>query len=128
VGDDALDTANLAMRHWQAGAADGDWSDLLAMMDPDVAFHVPVDGFMRPQRGADAAARFFDHLTAVLRAELEVTSTLPGADRIGFEVSVRGTMRGREFRQALCLVFHTGDGRIRAFREYLAWPGGLEPE
>ena len=91
--------ASLAMRHWRSGAADGDWSRLLGMMDPEVTFHVPVAGFMHQQRGADAATRFFDHLTAVLRAELEVTSTLHDGDRVGFEVAVRGTMRGREFRQ-----------------------------
>jgi len=128
VGNDVLDTASLAMRHWRSGAADGDWSRLLGMMDPDVTFHVPVAGFMHQQRGADAATRFFDHLTAVLRAELEVTSTLHNGDRVGFEVAVRGTMRGREFRQALFLVFLVDGGKIRAFREYLAWPGGLDPE
>jgi ketosteroid isomerase-like protein len=128
VGNDVLDTASLAMRHWRSGAADGDWSRLLGMMDPDVSFHVPVAGFMQPQRGADAATRFFDHLTAVLRAELVVTSTMHDDDRVGFEVAVRGTMRGREFRQALVLVFLIDGGRIQEFREYLAWPGGLDPE
>jgi ketosteroid isomerase-like protein len=124
---DPVTTATAAMRHWTAGAASGDWSRLIAMFDPDVTFHVPVPGFEGIQRGAGAATRFFDHLTAVLRADLEVTSTLCGAEWVAFEVTVRGTMHDRAFRQALCLVFETGGGRVLAFREYLAWPGGLDP-
>src|ERR1043166_8366133 len=111
-----LDTAQTAMRHWIAGAAGGDWSALLAMLDPQVVFHVPVSGFEGVRHGADAARAFFDHLAAVLRA----------AARFGFEVSVRGAMHARAFRQALCLVFQVGDGRVLAFHEYLAWPGGLD--
>ena len=122
---DPVETATIAMRHWTAGAASGDWSRLIAMFDPDVTFHVPVAGFPGIQRGAGAATRFFDHLAAVLRADLSVTSTMSGDGRVAFEVAVGGTMDGRAFRQALCLVFETGDGRVRAFREYLAWPGGL---
>jgi ketosteroid isomerase-like protein len=119
------DPALEVMRHWQSGAATGDWSGLLAWLDPDVAFHVPVAGFSGHQRGLEAAARFFGHLTAVLRAELVITSTLRGADRTGFEVAVTGTMHGQPFVQALCLFFELADGRVLAFREYLAWPGGL---
>jgi ketosteroid isomerase-like protein len=124
---DPVDTATLAMRHWTAGAASGDWSRLTAMFDPDVTFRVPVPGFEGLQRGAGAATRFFDHLTAVLRADLSVTSTMCGDGRVAFEVTVRGTMHDRALRQALCLVFETADGRVRAFREYLARPGGLAP-
>jgi ketosteroid isomerase-like protein len=113
------------VRQWQSGAATGDWSGLLALFDPDVAFHVPVAGFAGHQRGIDAATRFFAHLTAVLRAELVVTATLHGRDRTGFEVAVTGTMHGQPFVQALVLVFELADGRVRAFREYLAWPGGM---
>jgi hypothetical protein len=40
---------------------------------------------------------------------------------------VRGVLQGRAFDQSVCLVFVVGAGRIRQFREYLAWPGGLEP-
>jgi ketosteroid isomerase-like protein len=121
-----LATAETAMRHWRSGAARGDWSALLAMLDPEVTFHVPVAGFAGRQRGKAAATRFFDKLGAELRAELEVTSTLRADRRVGFEVAVRGTWLGRDFRQALCLVFLVADGRVRAFHEYLAWPGGLE--
>jgi ketosteroid isomerase-like protein len=84
-----------------------------------------VSGFAGHQRGVEAAARFFAHLTAVLRAELVVTATLCGSDRTAFEVGVTGTMDGQPFTQALCLVFELADGRVRAFREYLAWPGGM---
>jgi ketosteroid isomerase-like protein len=120
--------AATAMRHWVVGAATGDWSRLVALLDPDVVFHVPVPGFDGVRRGVGEARRFFDHLTAVLRAELEVTSTLRAGDRTGYEVTVRGVMEGRRFVQALCLVFVVGAGRVRQFREYLAWPGGLEPD
>ena len=122
-----LATAETAMRHWRSGAAQGDWSALLAMLDPEVTFHVPVAGFFGWQRGKAAAARFFDRLSAELRAELEVTSTLQAGPRVGFEVAVRGNWLGRDFTQALCLVFLVADGRVRAFHEYLAWPGGLGP-
>jgi hypothetical protein len=75
--------------------------------------------------------RFFDHLATVLRADLTVTSTLVGvhgADhRVAFEVSVRGQWLERRFVQALCLVFVVAGDRVRAFYEYLAWPGGLDP-
>jgi ketosteroid isomerase-like protein len=114
------------MRQWQSGATTGDWSGLLALFDPDVAFHVPVSGFVGHQRGIDAAARFFAHLAAVLRADLVVTATLRGVDRTGFEVAVTGTMHGTPFTQALCLIFELEGERVRAFREYLAWPGGLK--
>ncbi len=97
------------------------------MLDPEVTFHVPVAGFAGRQRGKAAATRFFDQLGAELRAELEVTSTLRADPRVGFEVAVRGTWLGRDFQQALCLVFLVADGRVQAFHEYLAWPGGLDP-
>jgi ketosteroid isomerase-like protein len=122
-----LATATTAMRHWAAGAADGDFSRLVAMLEPDVTFHVPVPGFSGVQHGITAARRFFDHLSAVLRADLAVTATLRDDTRTGFEVSVDGSMNGRRFVQALCLVFVVRDGRVRAFREYVAWPGGLAP-
>ncbi len=120
-------TATTAMRHWTAAAADGDWSRLVAMLEPDVTFHVPVSGFSGVQYGVAAATRFFDHLSAVLRADLAVTATLRDGTRTGFEVTVDGSMNERRFVQALCLVFVVRDGRVRAFREYVAWPGGLAP-
>jgi len=119
------DPALHVMEQWQLGAATGDWSGLLALFDRDVTFHVPVSGFSGQQHGVEAATRFFAHLTAVLRAELVVTATLTGVDRTGFEVAVTGTMHGEPFAQALCLVFEVTGGQVRAFREYLAWPGGL---
>jgi len=45
--------------------------------------------------------------------------------RSAFEVAVVGTLDGEPFRQRLCLVFDVRHGRVRGFREYLAWPGGL---
>lgn len=128
---ESLETATTAMRHWTAGAASGNWSSLIAMLDPDVTFQVPVDGFLGQRHGVAEASRFFDQLAAVLRADLTVTSTLHGgpvaANRVAFEVSVRGVWLGRHFRQALCLVFVVRDDRVRSFFEYLAWPGGLDP-
>lgn len=122
-----IDTATTAMRHWTTGAATSDWSRLVAMLDPAVTFHVPVPGFNDGvQHGAAAATRFFDHLSDVLRAELTVTSTLRDGSRVGFEVSVQGSMHGRGFVQALCLVFQIRDGAVVAFHEYVAWPGGLD--
>jgi hypothetical protein len=121
------EVAATAMRAWVSGAASGDWSRLIALLDEGVIFHVPVPGFEGMRHGVGEARRFFDHLTAVLRADLEVTSTLRDGDRIAYEVTVRGVMHGRRFVQALCLVFDLGDATVRAFREYLAWPGGLEP-
>jgi ketosteroid isomerase-like protein len=122
------DTAGTAMAHWTAGAASGSWSDLLALLDSDVRFQVPTEGFAGVQRGIDAARRFFDHLGAFLRAELRVTSTLREGDRTVFEVAVEGNMSGRDFVQALCLVLVIRDDRVQEFREYLAWPGGLDPD
>lgn len=127
VSSPDLATAETAMRHWRSGAAWGDWSAMLAMLDPEVTFHVPVAEFAGWQQGKTAATRFFDQLSAELRAELEVTSTLQAGPRVGFEVAVRGSWLGRDFTQALCLVFVVADGRVRAFHEYLAWPGGLAP-
>jgi len=127
---DGLDTAITAMRYWTSGAGTGDWSNLIRMLDPELAFQVPVDGFLGRRHGLAEASRFFDHLAAVLRAELTVTSTLLSADgagdRVAFEVSVRGEWLERRFVQALCLVFVVGGDRVRAFFEYLAWPGGLD--
>ena len=124
-GSDLL--ATTAMARWVAGAASGDWSGLVDLLDADVTFSVPVPGFSGTQRGLAAATRFFDHLSEVLRAELTVTATMRADDRVGFEVTVHGVWQDRAFVQALCLVFVGGDGRIREFREYLAWPGGLDP-
>ncbi|GIH02108.1 hypothetical protein Rhe02_01750 [Rhizocola hellebori] len=114
------------MRRWAYGAADGDWSGLLQMLDPDVTFHVPVAEFAGVRHGAAEAARFFGHLSPTLRAQLDVTGTLADGDRVAFEVSVRGSWHGQPLTQALCLVFVVDGHRIREFREYLAWPGGLE--
>jgi ketosteroid isomerase-like protein len=122
-----LMTARTAMAHWQHGAASGDWSSLIAVLDRDVTFHVPVAGFEGIQRGVEAAERFFAYLTANLRADLQVTSTLTDGSRIGFEVQVTGMFYGKRFTQALCLVFAVRDGVVSSFSEYLAWPGGLTP-
>jgi hypothetical protein len=62
-----------------------------------------------------------------VRADLTVTQTLRAGPWTAFEVSVRGTMHGRPFVQGLCLVFRVRAGRVDAFHEYLAWPGGLDP-
>ena len=55
------------MRRWTAGAASGDWSWLIAVLIPDVTFHVPVAGFAVLQHGTEAATRYFDHLSAAVR-------------------------------------------------------------
>ena len=120
--------AHRALQHWISGAADGDWSQLIGMLDPEVAFSVPVDGFHGNRRGRSEASRFFAHLAEAVRAELTPTSTLVQGDRVAFEVSVRGRWLERPFQQALCLVFVVREGRIIEFREYLAWPGGLDPD
>jgi ketosteroid isomerase-like protein len=125
---DAAAGADRALRHWISGAADGDWSQLIGMLAPDVVFSVPVEGFYGNRSGRSDASRFFAHLTDAVRAELTPTSALVQSDRVAFEVSVRGRWLERPFRQALCLVFVVRDGRIIEFREYLAWPGGLDPE
>ena len=117
-----METADTAMRHWVAGAATGDWTALQALLDPGVAFHVPVSGFPGQQTGAEAAGRFFAELSAWLRARLTVTARLSGGDRTAFEVTVDGMLAGRPFEQRLCLVFVTSGGLVREFREYLAFP------
>lgn len=122
-----LDTARQAMAAWRHGTGSGDWSRLLAMLHPEVSFHVPVAEFPGPQRGSEAASRFFDHVRSIIRADMDVVSTLVSADRVGFEVRVTGTNQGKPFVQGLCIVFTAVDGRVTAFSEYLAWPGGLDP-
>ena len=117
-----MDTADIAMRNWAAGAASGDWSALVALLDPAVAFHVPVSGFAGVQHGVESAERFFAGLSARLRAALTVTARLSDDGRTAFEVSVAGLFAGHAFEQRLCLVFVTADGKVREFREYLAFP------
>jgi ketosteroid isomerase-like protein len=119
------DVANDAMRRWITGAATGDWSELIEVIDPDVTFHVPVVGFEGIQHGIDAARRFFDRIAATIRADLTVDASFAAGRRAGFEVAVAGTLSGEPFRQRLFLVFDVRDGRVHGFREYLAWPGGL---
>ncbi|WP_344502263.1 nuclear transport factor 2 family protein [Dactylosporangium maewongense] len=113
------------MNHWITGAATGDWSRLIGMLDPAVTFHVPVEGFAGVRHGAEDAVRFFDWLAASVRADLVVQAVLAGESGVAFEVRVAGTMRGEPFAQRLCLIFELHDGRVTGFREYLAWPGGL---
>ena len=120
-----MDLVDDVMRRWITGAATGDWSTLLDVIDPDVTFHVPVAGFEGVQRGVDAARRFFDRIAATIRADLTVDASFVDGARTAFEVAVVGTLEGEPFRQRLCLVFDIRDGRVRGFREYLAWPGGL---
>ncbi|MGI5241118.1 nuclear transport factor 2 family protein [Dactylosporangium sp. CA-139066] len=117
-----MDTADTAMRHWIAGAATGDWCALVALLAPAVEFHVPVSGFAGIQHGVEPAERFFAGLTARLRAELTVIARLDGDGRTAFEVNVAGLLSGRPFEQRLCLVFVIADGKVREFREYLAFP------
>jgi ketosteroid isomerase-like protein len=117
-----------AMSRWITGAATGDWTRLIEMIDPDVTFHVPVAGFEGMQHGIDAARRFFARVAATIRADLTVEASLAaGTAPAGFEVAVAGTLDGEPFRQRLFLVFDVRDGRVHGFREYLAWPGGLRP-
>jgi len=125
---DEVAGAHQALQHWISGAADGDWSRLIGMLDPEVAFSVPVEGFRGDRRGRAEASRFFAHLSEAVRAELTPTSTLVQGDRVAFEIAVNGRWLERPFRQALCLVFVVREGRIIEFREYLAWPGGLDPD
>ena len=123
--DVELRVAHDAMRRWITGAATGDWSELIDVIDPDVTFHVPVAGFEGIQHGIDAARRFFDRIAATIRADLTVDAAFAAGSRAGFEVAVVGTLEGEPFRQRLCLVFDIRDGLVSGFREYLAWPGGL---
>jgi ketosteroid isomerase-like protein len=122
---DVIPTAREALRRWIAGAGGGDWRPLVELLAPDVAFSVPVDGFLGNRTGRADAERFFAYLTGAVRADLEPTSMLVDGDRVAFEVAVHGRWQGRPFRQGLCLVFVVRDGVIVEFREYLAWPGGL---
>jgi len=96
-----MDLADDAMRRWITGAATGDWSRLLAVIDPDVTFHVPVAGFEGVQRGVDAARRFFDRIAATIRADLTVDASFVDGARTAFEVAVVGTLEGEPFRQRL---------------------------
>jgi hypothetical protein len=121
----SMHPAMTAMHHWIIGAATGDWSRLIAMLDPAVTFHVPVDGFAGVRHGTADATRFFDWLAANLRADLVIHATLTSQSCTAFEVRATGTMSGTPFTQRLCLVFDTSDGLVTGFREYLAWPGGL---
>jgi ketosteroid isomerase-like protein len=125
MNDVEVSVANDAMRRWSTGAATGDWSELIEVIDPDVTFHVPVAGFEGIQHGIDAARRFFDRIAATIRADLTVDASFAAGRRAGFEVAVVGTLEGEPFRQRLFLVFDVRDGRVHGFREYLAWPGGL---
>jgi ketosteroid isomerase-like protein len=125
MSDVEVRVASDAMRRWITGAATGDWSELIEVIDPDVTFHVPVPGFEGIQHGIDAARRFFDRIAATIRAELAVEASFAAGPRVGFEVAVVGTLDGEPFRQRLCLVFDVRDGLVHGFREYLAWPGGL---
>jgi hypothetical protein len=111
-----MDTADIAMRNWTAGAASGDWSALVALLDPAVAFHVPVSGFAGVQHGVESAERFFAGLSARLRAALTVTARLSGDGRTAFEVSVAGLFAGSAFEQRLCLVWVRGAGLGRFSR------------
>ena len=120
-----LHPAMTAMNHWIIGAATGDWTRLIAMLDPAVTFHVPVDGFAGVRHGVADAVRFFDWLAATVRADLVVHAALTGESCTAFEVRATGTMAGEPFTQRLCLIFDTRDGLVTGFREYLAWPGGL---
>jgi ketosteroid isomerase-like protein len=120
-----LHPAMTAMNHWIIGAATGDWTRLIGMLDPAVTFHVPVDGFAGVRNGHADAVRLFDWLAANVRADLVVHATLTGESAVAFEVQVTGTMTGEPFTQRLCLVLETRDGLVAGFREYAAWPGGL---
>ncbi len=120
-----LHPAMTAMNHWILGAATGDWSRLIGMLDPAVTFHVPVDGFAGVRHGTADAIRFFEWVAATVRADLVVHSVLMGESGVAFEVQVTGTMHEEPFTQRLCLVFEMRDGLVHNFREYLAWPGGL---
>jgi ketosteroid isomerase-like protein len=122
---DVTSMAREALRRWIRGAGGGDWRPLVELLAPDVAFSVPVDGFLGHRTGRAEAERFFAFLAEAVRADLEPTSVLVDGDRVAFEVSVRGRWLGRPFRQGLCLVFVVRDDAIVEFREYLAWPGGL---
>ncbi len=125
---DSTTQAHHALRAWISGAAGGDWRALTDMLAPDVAFSVPVEGFLGIRSGRSEAERFFAFLSTAVRAELTPTAALVEGDRVAFEVAVRGRWQDRPFQQALCLVFVVREGRIAEFREYLAWPGGLDPD
>lgn len=116
--------AMTAMNHWIIGAATGDWTRLIAMLDSSVTFHLPVEGFSGVRHGTDDAIRCFAWLSETMRADLVVHSILMGEAGVAFEVRVTGTMREEPFTQRLCLVFEMRDGLVTGFREYLAWPGG----
>jgi ketosteroid isomerase-like protein len=120
-----LHPAMTAMNHWIIGAATGDWTRLIELLDPAVTFHVPVEGFAGVRHGTDDAVRFFEWLAATVRADLVVHSVLTGESGVAFEVQVTGTMHEEPFVQRLCLVFEMRGGLVVNFREYLAWPGGL---
>jgi ketosteroid isomerase-like protein len=114
-----MDLADDAMRRWITGAATGDWSRLLAVIDPDVTFHVPVAGFEGVQRGVDAARRFFDRIAATIRAEpdrrrvVRRRARVPPSRSPWWEPS-----RASRSGNGCALCFDIRDGRVARFREY----------
>ena len=73
-----------------AASRNGDFSGLLAVLDPDVVFHADADatrlGALADMRGAEAVATFFDGKAATARLAL-----IDGA--LGLAVVLGGTLR-----------------------------------
>jgi hypothetical protein len=102
---DSTTQAHHPLRARISGVPGGDWCALIDMLTPDVAFSLPVEGFLGNRGGRSEADRFFAFLSTAVRAGLTPTAAVIEGDRVAFEVALRGRWQGRPFQQALFLVF-----------------------
>lgn len=118
--------ATEAAQHWANGAATGDWTAFMQLLAEDVRFSVPVPSV--PPTGAtrDEAARFFSYLADNLRTELTVKKVLANGGTVGFEIRAEGIHQSRRIVNHILLVLVMDEGVVTGFREYVAWPDGLE--
>ena len=67
----------------QRGAATSDWNALLALLDDDVTFYAPVEGFTGLERGRARAEALFRHHAGFTRTTLTLGRTVANGNEIG---------------------------------------------
>lgn len=120
VNDTVLATAKAAFKHFQQGAATGNWQPYLDMLIEDYRFQYPIPGaFYGENRGRDRVAAYCQMLTETTKLTLsEPHHITADGDTVALEYTVVGQVAGHPFETKVTFFYIVQGNKIGQHREY----------
>lgn len=125
VDEAALQLGLEAFRRLDHGAKSGEWEPFLELLDDDLTWFAPVDGFQGLHRDKASIAELFRHHGAVTRTHWELKNVVANGNEIGFESWTAGTIEGKSYGNVLLMLFVIENDKIRHIREYAGYINGV---